>query len=388
MKKSMFVAGAVLAVAAFTWGAEPVKFTDPNLKTIVEKTLGVAEPTPEDMLRLTRLYAGAHDIADLGGLEHAASLTSLCLHRNKISDIAPIAKLNKLTYLCLHDNAVEDISPIKELTGLVNLLLYGNKIADLSPVAHLTELTSLYVNNNRLTDIAAAAGLTKLRFLDVSNNELIDVSPAAGLSELADLRLNGNRITDLSPLEALDRLKAVWVFDNTASIPAKWKDAQIAIWLDAAQYAGSALDAPRGKLACKGEIGSFIVKRGNCYIRTSADADGVDLPEGEYRMANWEIEKKDSDGALWKLTAVLRAENKGVFTIAEGQTQTLEIGEPIIGSVTANKGRSAYSFGQTLAGRMGETITIMREGARPAPPKLHIRNKDGDYEQTFNFEYG
>ena len=132
MKKGMVVVAAVFAVMAFPLGAEPVHFADPNLKAIVEKTLGLTDPTADDMLQLTRLYAGTQDIADLTGLEHARNLTSLCLHRNKFSDISPIAGLTKLTYLCLHDNAVEDISAIKNMTGLVNLLLHGNKIKDLT----------------------------------------------------------------------------------------------------------------------------------------------------------------------------------------------------------------------------------------------------------------
>ncbi|MBE0535112.1 MAG: leucine-rich repeat domain-containing protein [Phycisphaerae bacterium] len=388
MKKGIFVLVWVFAAASLAWPADAVRFADAKLKSVVEKTLGVTDPTPEDMLKLTRLYAGAQEIGNLSGLEHAANLTSLCLHRNAFSDISAVAGLTKLSYLCLHDNAVEDISAVKGLTGLVNLLVYGNKISDLSPVAELTELTSLYAGGNRVTDISAVGNLKKLRFLDVSNNEIVDVSAASGLAELTDLRISGNRIANLGGLEKLERLKSAWVFDNPAPIPAQWIDGGLSVYLDDRQYAASAGDSATGKLAWKGEIDSFMVSRKNCFIRVAAADEGVELPAGEYRLAGWESEKKDAEGVRWKMAATSRAADKGAFTINDGQTETLEIGEPVVATLTANKGRSGYTFGQGLTGRMGESISIVREGARPAPPKLHVRNKDGSYDKTFSFEYG
>jgi len=386
--KAIFTVAVICSAAAFAWGAEAVRFTDPNLKAVVEKTLGLSDPTTEDMLKLTRLYAGSQEISDLGGLEHATNLTSLCLHRNKVKDISAVAGLTQLTYLCLHDNVVEDIAAVKGLTALVNLLVYGNAIGDLSPVAGLTELTSLYAANNKVTDIGAVGGLKKLRFLDVSNNAIVDVSAVAALAELTDLRVTGNRIADLAALEKLERLKSVWVFDNPAPIPAKWTDGTISVYLDSGQYAQSAAGAGMGRLACKGEIDGFMVNRKNCFIRVATEADGVELPAGEYRMAGWEIEKKDKDGVLWKMTASVQAQDKGVFAIGQGQTTTLDVGEPVVATLTASKTRSGYVFGQGLAGRMGESISITRDGARPAPPKLHIRNKDGTWDKAFSFEYG
>jgi hypothetical protein len=64
------------------------------------------------------------------------------------------------------------------------------------------------------------------------------------------------------------------------------------------------------------------------------------------------------------------------------------VGEPIVAKLSANKGRLGYSFSQNLAGRMGESVSISQDGAKAKPPKLHIKNKAGTYDKTFNFEYG
>ena len=48
---------------------EPVYFADPNLELVVETALGISDPTPADMLGLTRLYGVERSIADLTGLD-------------------------------------------------------------------------------------------------------------------------------------------------------------------------------------------------------------------------------------------------------------------------------------------------------------------------------
>ncbi len=95
MKVRILVVAAFLVLTvSLVSAAEPVKFADANLKAIVEKTLGSSDPTADDMLNLTKLYAGSQEISDLGGLEHAKNLTSLCIHRNSRS-FGPIQDRNQ-----------------------------------------------------------------------------------------------------------------------------------------------------------------------------------------------------------------------------------------------------------------------------------------------------
>ncbi|MBN1509422.1 MAG: hypothetical protein JW955_21425 [Sedimentisphaerales bacterium] len=101
--KWVAVAFSVLS-AACAIAQEPVYFADANLKAAVEQTLGKEDPTPEDMLALTSLFAGDRGIVDLTGLDHASEITWLVLPFNHISDLSPLARLTKLVYLDLIGN--------------------------------------------------------------------------------------------------------------------------------------------------------------------------------------------------------------------------------------------------------------------------------------------
>jgi hypothetical protein len=50
------------------WAAEPVHFADPHLKAVVEETLWISDPMPEDMLGLTSLAADSKEMTNLTGL--------------------------------------------------------------------------------------------------------------------------------------------------------------------------------------------------------------------------------------------------------------------------------------------------------------------------------
>ena len=393
MKARLYLVAVFLVLAgSFASAAKPVKFADANLKTMVEKTLGSADPSAEDMLRLTKLHAGSQEITDLSGIEHAKNLTSLCVHNNKIKDISAVAGLTKLQYLCLHDNQVSDISQVSELTNLTGLLLYGNKVSDLSPVAKLANLTSLYLNNNALKDISAVSGLKQLRLLDISENKVGDISAVAGLSELVDLRMQDNNVSDISAVEKLANLKALYAFGNPADIPKSLlaENSSVGVFVDSTQFTKSVEEDSTaiGKINLSGEVSNFMVSRNKCSIKVLAEDGASQLPVGKYKVSSWAVEKKDKEGVMWKLTGSIKSAKLGVFEISNAEAVKLDIGGPIVATLSAKKNYSGYSFSQNMAGKMGESVTITRNGAQSAPPKLHIKNKAGTYDKTFNFEYG
>jgi len=131
-----------------------------------------------------------------------------------------------------------------------------------------------------------------------------------------------------------------------------------------------------------------MISRKKCFIRMQTGRGGVQLPVGEYRLGSWEVKKKDEDGVEWTLVASVNSAKKGLFTVALDKPVKLDMGEPVVVELIARKNRSGYSFSQNLLGRMGESISISRNGVRAGPPRLHIRNKAGTYDKTFNFEYG
>ena len=204
--------------ATFNAVAEPaVDIPDPNLRAVIETTLGKASGAPitvSDMARLTRLEAGNANISDLTGLEGATNLTTLNLghvrvgtegrpiNSNSISNISPLAGLTNLTELWLGFNLIADISVLAGLTNLTFLDLTGNSVSNIAPVANLTKLIHLDLDGNALSDISPVAGLTNLTFLDIWGTPISDISPVAELTNLTVLGLGYNSISDISPLIA------------------------------------------------------------------------------------------------------------------------------------------------------------------------------------------
>jgi len=216
-----------------------VHFEDAQLKAAVEAELGIADPTPTDMLRLISLDAGSKQISDLAGLEYASRLSELGLDDNLIFDLAPLSELTNLTVmelasnrisdlsplsdlanlavLYLSDNQISDVSPLSELRGLVELCLHENQISDLSPLAQLTDLTDLCLHDNQISDLSPLSGLTNLSLLYLWNNQVSDLSPLSELTNLTDLCLHQNQISDLSPLSQLTNLTVLYLWGNQIS---------------------------------------------------------------------------------------------------------------------------------------------------------------------------
>ncbi|MCP4257869.1 MAG: hypothetical protein GY774_10125 [Planctomycetes bacterium] len=239
----------------------PVYFADANLKAAVEETLGVTDPTPSDMLRLTFLYANDREISNLTGLEYATNLQNLGFRNNQIndisllsgltkldvlnldfnplddisplselinlrflymqvsqiSDLSSLSNLTKLQSLCLGGNQISDLSPLSELTNLSLLWLPGNQINDLSPLAGLMSLEILYLQENQISDISALTGLTELTQLHLLHNQISDISALAGLVNLTNLRLENNQISDISALAGLTNLEVLYLAENQIS---------------------------------------------------------------------------------------------------------------------------------------------------------------------------
>jgi hypothetical protein len=111
------------------------------------------------------------------------------------------------------------------------------------------------------------------------------------------------------------------------------------------------------------------------------------LPAGDYRIGNWSSVRKDKDGNTWKLEGSSFPDD-GKITVAKDQAKELKIGEPIICTLKVSERSANYSIGHSMKGRMGEKISVTKNGARPGPPILRVKNKAGDYNKTFAFKYG
>jgi len=132
------------------------------------------------------------------------------------------------------------------------------------------------------------------------------------------------------------------------------------------------------EFTARGENGLFILE---------PEQGVAKLPVGKYRINHWEINRKDEKGSAWVLRGYGSGETDD-FDVTLDRKAELSIGEPIICTLEASKRDSTYSFSQSLKGQLGERIELTRNGARPQAPKLHMKNKDGTYDRTFDFRYG
>jgi len=164
-------------LCGLAWAENAVHFSDPNLKTAVEDTLWVTDPTPTDMLGLTGLTCNGawdlkHAIVSLTGLEYATNLQALTLRYHLIGDLSPLSGLTNLQTLILADNQISDISILSGLNNLRTLDLESNLISDISALSALGSLETLNLHRNEVSNISPLLGLTCLQSADLRVNPL------------------------------------------------------------------------------------------------------------------------------------------------------------------------------------------------------------------------
>ena len=154
----------------------PLFFADPNLKDAVESSLGIENPTEDEMLGLYLLFADNKSITDLTGLEYATNLFYLFLDNNHLTNLPPeIGNLTNLVYLILNNNQLTSLPPeVGNLTNIAYLILNNNQLDILPPeVGNLINLTYLYLHENQLTSLPAEFGnFTSLTDLTLNGNQL------------------------------------------------------------------------------------------------------------------------------------------------------------------------------------------------------------------------
>ena len=156
-----------------------------------------------------------------------------------------------------------------------------------------------------------------------------------------------------------------------------------------------ATSAATAQVQSDSSLGTVEVPDGVVVVVTNSDGAQItletteglsQLPAGRYRIDRWTIEKYVV-GHVWKLEGV-HFGDEAVFDVAAGRTIKLTVGEPAISSVTVSNSGSRYRFDHSLIGRLSEIVEISKNGGRPEPPELRIRNADGSYQETIPFEYG
>jgi hypothetical protein len=128
-----------------------------------------------------------------------------------------------------------------------------------------------------------------------------------------------------------------------------------------------------------GENGHFVRKPVNGEFT---------LPEGNYRVFHWTINRQDEKGVAWTLSGYNFPKTTG-FTVAADKPAALEIGEPVQAMLKAVESTNRQvSFNLQFVGRQKESIEMLRADQRPRGPKLMLANADGTLCYTNTFEFG
>lgn len=147
-------------------------------------------------------------------------------------------------------------------------------------------------------------------------------------------------------------------------------------------------DVPYGMVSVPREVTEISACGLNGMYKREVKDGQISLPEGEYQVYRWQISRKDVKGVDWRLEASYPSNNAS-FTVGKDKPATIsKIGEPVFSSLNASGGEGSFYFNQSLAGQLGERISLYRENRQAPAPKIHIVNKAGDYDRTFSLEYG
>ena len=216
-----------------------IEIPDPNLRAVLEETLGTKTIRPTTMAKLTTLKTSNRGIRNLTGLEFAINLKELWISRNPISDLSPLsgctnlvglgawnvpvsdlsplASLKKLRWLEFVDGSISNLSPLSALTNLRRLVLYTQDISDISPLANLTNLTLIRMTHNDIKNLSPLYQLTNLTAVFLYDNQISDLTPLSKLHKLETLNLCDNKISDISPLRNLTSLSSLGLCRNKIS---------------------------------------------------------------------------------------------------------------------------------------------------------------------------
>ena len=185
-----------------------IDIPDPNLRALLEETLGTKAIRPSTMATLTTPNAKERNISDITGLEFAVNLEELNISGNPISGFSPLAGCTNLIRLFAWDTPnISDISPLANLTKLEQLEVTGSDVHDISSLVRLTNLRVLQFYSSDISDISPLSGMTKLEKVRFRHSDVEDITPLANLIHLEWLDLASNAVSDLSPLRNLIRLE-------------------------------------------------------------------------------------------------------------------------------------------------------------------------------------
>jgi hypothetical protein len=151
-----------------------------------------------------------------------------------------------------------------------------------------------------------------------------------------------------------------------------------------------------GQVRVPEAISEFVAFGANGHFVRKPSKGEFTLPAGQYRIADWKINRKDDRGAAWELSGY-GFNDSARFEVAAAKPVSLEVGEPMravmeIGEAIAPPGTKQTGGDHIISlrfqGHYGEMLQVLKDGQRPRGPRLTLTSLDGTYRYTNTFEFG
>lgn len=147
-------------------------------------------------------------------------------------------------------------------------------------------------------------------------------------------------------------------------------------------------DVTLGTVRVPSDISEFTAYGENGYFIRKPVNGQFSLPAGQYRMFRWTIQRKDSRSVPWTLSGYNFPDSAN-FEVSADKAASLEIGEPIRALLTsANTSGRQIAFSLRFQGQQKEPVEMLRNGQRPAGPKLSLVDDRGALAATRSFQFG
>jgi hypothetical protein len=128
-------------------------------------------------------------------------------------------------------------------------------------------------------------------------------------------------------------------------------------------------------------ITKFTVGGLNGMYEKTPKEGRVRLPEGTYRVNEWQIDRKDK-GQNWTLSGS-GFPRQTAFNVSSDTPVTMDVGEPVFSQLSVNESQGGFAVNQQLRGKQGEP-SAPSQWQPPARPSQHTQ-QTAEYTAPFRW---
>lgn len=152
---------------------------------------------------------------------------------------------------------------------------------------------------------------------------------------------------------------------------------------------GNEVDTPKGILKLPENVSVELISPEQGTLMLSAENGQVELPQGQYRLESWTLEKEDESGHTWKLSGDVNTAR--MIDVGQEPTTPEIKTEPIVCDLKINPGPETMNFTLGLKGPTGERLRVSGDapGVKPdqlPQPTFVLYNADRSFEKSHNFQ--